>query len=346
MIPALPEDMSVSPRKPRCWPRPIFVIGALRSGASLLTLSLGQHARLRPVLNNSWYEQFGAGLQLAYADGVRPRATSELDVSGIEIEDFFAHFGEAIDRLLLPDHLDAELAATSDRRWVDGTPTNAFHTFLLCRLFPRARFIHVFRDVEETVAALVNEDNRSLYKSQHVRLNECDAHLNWLEAVNACVTAERAFGSETVLRVRRADLIEVPDKSIGRCLEFLGEPFDPACLRAFSSVSPAPDQKSVRSDATTGKVCHPEIRLAAELLNSALLDETSPAYARDESRIAELEAAFHARCRRGETAVPRRPPYIQGEPSAAQRRTDRSRKRTVPRWFDLDWIRSVLPGAR
>jgi hypothetical protein len=337
--------MSVSPPKPRCWPQPIFVIGALRSGASLLTLSLGQHARLRPVLNNSWFERFGAGLQLAYADGIRPRATSELDVSGIEIEDFFAHFGEAIDQLLLPDHLDAELAARRDRRWVDGTPANAFHIFLLCRLFPRARFIHVFRDVEETVATLVNEENRTLYKSQHVRLNERDAHLNWLEAVNACVTAERAFGSEIVMRLRRADLIQAPEQSIGRCLEFLGEPFDSACLRAFSSVSPAPDQKSVRSDTTTTKDCPPEIRMAAELLSRTLLEEPSPAYARDESRIAELEAAFHDRCRLGETAVPQRPPYFQGELSAVQRRTDRSRKRTVPRWLDLDWLRSVLPGT-
>src|SRR4028119_1367870 len=69
-------------------PRPIFVLGTLRSGASLLTLSLSQHPNIFPVLETNWFERFGMGLQQSYSDGLRYRNRSLLDVAGIEIEDF------------------------------------------------------------------------------------------------------------------------------------------------------------------------------------------------------------------------------------------------------------------
>lgn len=231
--------------------RPIFVLGSLRSGASLLTWSLGQHRNILPLLDNSWLDPFAANLEETYAAAVRNRSTSQLDIMGIEIEDFYEHFGETINRLLLAgarsggmdhgasDRSEPEVATAGvsgmDRRgrWIDGSPVNCFNVVGLRRLFPNARFIHMVRDAGGVVETLTNEEKRRSFRSHWRQYTETEAYEHWLETVEAGFRAERAYGSEVVLRVRRDDLVEDADATLRRCLEFVGEPFSQACLRAF-----------------------------------------------------------------------------------------------------------------
>ncbi len=226
--------------------RPIFVIGSLHSGASLLTWSLGQHPNIRPLLDTAWLGSFAASLEQTYAAAVVRRDIAQLDIAGIEIEDFYAYFGAAINRLLLAgtglEDSDGGHGAESGslarrggppERWVDGSPAHCFNVVGLRRLFPEAKFIHVLRVARSVVQALTDEGKRAAYRSHWVRYTEETAYAHWTESVRACVETERAFGSATVLRVRRDDLIASPRATVSRCLEFVGEPFAPTCLRPF-----------------------------------------------------------------------------------------------------------------
>lgn len=226
--------------------RPIFVIGSLRSGASLLTWSLGQHPNIRPLLDTAWLGPFAASLEQTYAAAVVRRDISQLDIVGIEIEDFYAYFGQAINRLLLagtglegadgghgPEPALAAPQGAPSERWIDGSPAHCFNVVGLRRLFPEAKFIHVLRDARSVVEALTDEAKRAAYRSHWVGYTEEKAYAHWTESVRACVEAERAFGSATVLRVRRDDLLASPRATLSRCLDFVGEPFAPACLRPF-----------------------------------------------------------------------------------------------------------------
>jgi hypothetical protein len=276
-------------------PRPIFVIGSLRSGASLLSLSLGQHPNILLTMETRWFERFSIGLQQAYAAGVSPRATSQLDIAGIEIEDMFEQFGRTIDGLMLTVRSRADVRRT---RWLDGTQVNSLNVFPLLRLFPKARFIHVLRDVHEVVDSLTDVGNKALYKSRYIKMSHRQATDHWVETVTACVEAERAFGSDTVLRVRRCDLVDAPEQSIRRCLEFLEEPYDPICLRPLRSLTNAEARTVDGTDSLDGPERTPGVS-PASLLNDLLLHDEAPHFARNEAAVIRLEMEFSRRCELG-----------------------------------------------
>jgi hypothetical protein len=290
-------------------PAPVFIVGSLRSGASLLALALSQHPGFALSMENLWLEPFLAGLQRSYRAAMRTRAVSQIDINGFELEDFFAHFGPAAEQLLRGS------GAPGAARIVDATPANAFLIAPLRLLFPEARFIHVVRDAPDVVATLTDPLLKPLYKSQSILCSEKEAYDHWLRAVGACLEAEHAYGSEVVLRVRRNDLVIRPEATLGRCLDFLGEPFDHACLRPFSSIPPdvARPRATARPNAS-GKA--PDaMKSNANLLGAVLSEAGCSVAIADDTKAWELQAAMWDRWTRGETLVPRLP----GDPRIAKR---------------------------
>ncbi len=285
------SDLSAAGRIPEA--RPIFVVGAARSGVSLFTLSLGQHANIEQVLETNWFERMAIALQQTYTSGIMPRETSQLDASGLDVNDFSAWFGDAINRLILEQEGGYE-SGTAPTRWVDGSRDLGNDLFSLLRVFPRAKIIHVFREAGEVVASFSNRENKPLYKSRFVQLNQAEATSRWVQAVTACVDAERAFGSNTVLRVHRRELVEQPEAVLRQCCEFIEEPFDPAMLRAFRPLERSTDWESL----TPSLAVHQErvqVDSTADLISKMLTEEGTPNYPGDVLRQLELELAFGKR---------------------------------------------------
>jgi hypothetical protein len=270
--------------------RPIFVVGSPRSGTSILTWSLGQHPNILPVEETAWIGKFALDLSSTHDLGSARLERSQLSASGITWDAFYEHFGRAINDLIvghrarqeeLRDALAAEYPdATNDRflvsrdsqdpksRWIDGTPEYSFYVHALLKLFPRAKFIHILRDVRDVVPSFVN-----LVKLSSVPIvgSEQEAYAYWLRAVTACVDAERAFGSGTVMRIRHSDLAASPEQTLRRCLDFLEEPFSADCLE--------PVQTTINSTRVTGAWQHEPttdldlVRQAAQLSDALLRDE-------------------------------------------------------------------------
>ena len=259
-------------------------------------------------MQNTWLEQFAIGLQRAYAAGVRSRATSQLDITGVELERFFANFGAAAHDLMrgpAPDDVQ--------RRIVDATPANAFLVTPLRLIFPEATFIHIVRNNREVVASLTNRDLKSVYKSQFIDSNEKQAHEHWQRAVGACLAAEHAYGSEVVRRLRRKDLIANPDSTLHAVLAFLGEPFDEACLRPFSAIS----AECAVSDRVDGQRTDPD------LLSDVLTEEGRPHSPVNEDAINASRIAMWETWAKRECLVP----HMPGDSTPPKRATPRA---TVP----------------
>ncbi len=244
---ALPQ--SASRRETAAAPpvRPVFIIGAPRSGASLLASCLVQHEAFEQLLEPGWLFDLSAAVQRVFLESENAMLPSTLSLLGADIEGFLAHFGKAASDLILhgvsPDLLaplrtdqSIDLPTPQYRRYsqasrfISSDPATVPFAFALHRLFPRAQFIHVVRDPDEVVASLTG-DNARWYRSRFVTMTAEDAYDEWVERVEACVQIERAFGAESVLRVDRADMIGDAARTLMLVAEFLGEHYDPAMLR-------------------------------------------------------------------------------------------------------------------
>ena len=318
--PASAAKMTLEPRgrkvRTESAAQPVFIVGAPRSGTSILTWSLGQHPDLLPLEESYWLPNLVANLATAYRTGTARGERSALSAMGVSQRAFFAAFGDAVDEIVLshrrrfeelrsgtggdPRFKISRAAADPKLRWVDGTPEYANHIYALSRLFPGARFIHLLRDVESVTRSLIH-----FHKVGGRHFSWQQAYERWLRNVTAAVEAEKALGSETVLRISHADLTSHPETALRRCLEFLGEPFAPACLEPLGETINSSSVPSDRSGDPPLDV-DPAVKLRAETLSGALLAGATSSYSADPDRLAALERDFHQALARLERSAPSR----------------------------------------
>jgi Sulfotransferase family len=129
------------PQEQRLVPAPVFLLGSIRSGSTLLRCLLDTHSRIR------------APHELHLTD-LRVAATTwyvrlSMDVAGLSVRDF--------DHLLWDRILHRELQRSGKEIIVDKTPGNVLAWSELRECWPEARFIFLLRHpvhVEESAVAM------------------------------------------------------------------------------------------------------------------------------------------------------------------------------------------------
>jgi hypothetical protein len=182
-------------------------------------------------------------------------------------------------------------AAGPKRRWVDGTSEYSLHICGLRKLFPQARFIHLFRDVQAVVRSMLNFHRVA---GIHLVANEEEAYRYWVRTVSACLMAERAYGPNVIHRIRYANLIDNPESTMRSLLDFLQEPYAEKCLEPLQlriNSSDVPADFETNDDATNPVVVEEATRLSAKIEETAQPTQASPAAAD------EMEAAFGERAK-------------------------------------------------
>jgi len=199
-------------------------------------------------------------------------------------EQFLTHFAGSIDRLmqdLSREHALRVLLSragghdptftreiqvlrslgSSKQRWVDGTPENVMCVGQLQSLFPRAKFIHIVRHPIDVVASMVH-----FHRAGGTPMTAAEALMLWRERVAMGILAERAYGSDAVMRLDYHDLASRPEERLRDIFSFLGEPDFDTAAQAFD----------VRINSS--QVATEEIEQVAQSLAADELDEAMSLY--------------------------------------------------------------------
>ena len=212
--------------------RPVFVVGAPRSGTTLLRVMLNRHAAIGLCDETYFFYYVNARRNtfgdLADPDRRRllidryletdrmrrlqldlPALRERLQAGGLTYESFFA--------VILAFYAESQ----GKQRPGEKTPHHAWHTGDLLSWYPEGRVIHLMRDPRDVCGSLFNVSWGRRSALANGRL--------WTSLTEA---AERHHDNPRFLSVRYEELIERPEATLRSVCEFLEEPFDAAMLVA------------------------------------------------------------------------------------------------------------------
>ena len=253
---------------------------------------------------------FAVNVAMAYQVGAARGDRSILSAMDIQEDEMFTAFGQSINDLILSHRKDLErkrrprsplselkgrwfdaisTASGPKTRWVDGTPEYSLFICGLRKLFPDARFVHIFRDVGAVVRSMLNFHRVA---GTPLVANEEKAYKYWLRTVRACIKAEQAYGPRVVYRIRYADLIDNPESTMRSLLDFLEEPYSAECLEPLAeriNSSHVPADFKPDDPATDPAVIEKAMCLCANVSDAPQPERPSPEAAD------EMETAFRER---------------------------------------------------
>ncbi len=217
--------------------RPVFVVGMPRSGTTLVEQIIASHPQAAGCGELPDIAQLGG--QLAAEAGAD--AAGPLDDAGRLAREARRYLAVAL-RHGRPGAL----------RLVDKAPLNFFHLGLVAQLFPNARIVWCRRDARDVGLSIFGE-NFALGAAFSTDLGDIGHYVN---AQHVLMRHWQRVLPLPVLEVDYAALVSGIDPQSRRLVDFLGLPWDDACL-AFHATDRAvqtPSRWQVRAPAHTGSI--------------------------------------------------------------------------------------------
>lgn len=216
-------------------PGPIFVVGAPRSGTTLLRTMLNRHPRIG-LCDETFFFYYVYARRRAFGDLTRERnrrRLAECYIATDRIRSLGLDEAALTTALVREGHSYPAFFRTLMRFFAmahgklhcgEKTPDHALLTETLCSWYPDCRIIHLLRDPRDVVASLV----RMPWGSNSVVANA----RRW---VRCTVGGQLCNGRENHLLVRYEQLVRQPERELTRVCGFLGESFQPVMLEAQPS---------------------------------------------------------------------------------------------------------------
>lgn len=225
--------------------QPIFLIGAERSGTTLLRLMLDGHAKI------AWNHEFEYAVDQVSDSGEWPDLAeyrSWLSTHRIFLLNKFA-IDEALD---YPDLMRSFLRQKRDRH---GKPTIGAtvhrHFNRLLMLWPNAKLIYILRDGRDVARSNIGMGWAG---------NVWNGSERWIEAESEWHDLKPSLPSQQWIELRYEDLITTPEQELARLCDFMGLQYDPNMMSYIEHTSYSyPDPKRVQQ---WRKLSDRQIRLA------------------------------------------------------------------------------------
>lgn len=239
---------------------PFFIVGAPRSGTTLLRDILRQHRTFECPEETSFYRWSEPFATRAHARIYRDNGVvcEHREKDGFSDAEFWEIYETATTRLQLQDLYMGkflEKKGNPDGRWFEKTPQNTAGLLRLLCDYPEAKIIHLYRSPLNVVS--------SIREGKTVGPQSLLGAVNiWLEAVRAAKFVSRHW-PEQILQVGYEALTISPETAIGDVLDFVGAaPFVdfpsepkvwPMNLRYLERLEPAETAEVLR-------LCHETLR--------------------------------------------------------------------------------------
>ena len=190
----------------------VFVIGCPRSGTSVLSWALAEHANFWTGPESDFLiTLFGGGrLYGAYKQAFDRSDSGWLRQQEVGFAEFAANIGLGAEALFA--------SRSAGARWIDATPGHTLMVPALLSLFPSASFLHIVRDGRAVVSSMMSSGFDVHWVSDFAEA--CRA---WVHYVRKGLEATGANPDRT-LEVRHEHLVRRPRSELKRVFAFLGEP--------------------------------------------------------------------------------------------------------------------------
>jgi len=201
--------------------QPIFILGFPRSGTTLVEQVLSAHPRISagdelPIIGDLTRVLPGL-LQspLAYPQALMELCMAEQRAGADRLRDYYLQAAAALNFI-----------EPGSAFFTDKMPLNEMHLGLIALIFPTAPLIHVLRHPLDVVL--------SVFSNRMSHGFDCGASLESAARhyvlVMDLVEHYRSQMKLRYLQIRYEDIIDDQEGSVRRMLDFIGVPFDPACL--------------------------------------------------------------------------------------------------------------------
>jgi hypothetical protein len=222
----------------------VFVVGAARSGTTLLQRMLDAHPLLAVVNETYWLprkfrERKGLTREGLVTASLLPLLLESAKFSRMELDN------EDLTRLLPEEEpvryerfvariFDAYAARRGKPLAGDKTPGYVRRMARIHELWPRARFIHIVRDPRDVYLSMVDwrggERTAGQYGTWHLDPAASTA-LYWRLSVALGREAGEELGADLYHEVRYEDLVQDPERALEDMCAFLGLPYAQAMVR-------------------------------------------------------------------------------------------------------------------
>jgi hypothetical protein len=274
---------------------PIFVVGAPRTGTTLMREILNRHPRIHLFDEVHFFERIWDDRSRLGDLGGQDSRREAIDRLRRIVQEFGSD--QDVARILEPETFEEEmrkegggypglLAALlkSGARlrgaelWGDSSPQDVLYLSTIFEWFPNARVIALLRDPRAFLASYKNYHRRGV-SSYRERYNPITNSVLWRSSMSAVLEAARAPWGEGVLRVRYEDLVADPVSQVRRICVHIGVEYDPNMLdveRSNSSFVPDAETRSRRgitaasTDRWKSELTSTEIWIAEKITGSIM----------------------------------------------------------------------------
>jgi hypothetical protein len=227
---------------------PVFIVGAPRSGTTMLRLMLNAHSHIAIPFESDFIPKFHDRLA-EYGDLQIPANLARL-LDDICAQAFVMRGGLIRDRQailargprdyagLVASIYEVYAASEGKGRWGDKDPDNTVKMDVLWELFPGCRFVHIMRDGRAVAT--------SLRKLEWGSKNLLALARDWSWRVMLAHKMGRMLGPGYYTEVRYEDLVRAPEQVLRKICAFLEEPFEAGMLQYHENAGAAMPQDSLK----------------------------------------------------------------------------------------------------